>query len=176
MKNIYCFLLVLATLKIYSQDISVVKNQFKIDILLPGFVYEHGFTSKNTLYSELSFGVGYRNNYYNGSSLKIYPTINEQFRYYYNLENRAYKGKRTRHNSGNFIAMNAIYYFKPISNDSNDYISETSLTIAPIWGLQRTYKGNFNLGFNAGFGYNIVYNDSHFTPVANFTLGWIIGK
>ncbi|MFV8356137.1 hypothetical protein ACNQGB_08165 [Flavobacterium sp. XS1P32] len=36
---------------------AVEKSQFKINALLPGFVYEHGLSDKNTLYSELSLGL-----------------------------------------------------------------------------------------------------------------------
>ncbi|MEP6929776.1 MAG: hypothetical protein ABI850_07180 [Flavobacterium sp.] len=157
---------------------TVMKNQFKINVLLsPGFVYEHGFSAKNTLYSELSTALGYRHNgYYNESTLFFVPQINEQFRHYYNLEKRAAKGKRTAYNSGNFIALSAIYSFKSIS--VNDWFNEdeSSVTIAPVWGFQRTYKGKFNLEVNLGAGVFMDKFDTEFTPVANFTLGWVIGK
>ena len=162
-----------------AQDVpSVEKNQFKINVLLPGFVYEHGFDQKNTLYSELSFGIGYRNNDFYGSAWSFYPTITEQFRHYYNLEKRASKGKVTAHNSGGFIALNANYNFRPISSNEAYSSTETSFTIAPVWGFQRTYKGNFNLGLNLGAGYTInsYSEDSGFAPVINFSLGWVIGK
>ena len=66
-------LLFVPLLTIIAQDkTSVEKNLFKINLLLPGVAYEHGFDTKNTLYSELSFGVGYRNNdYYNYVKLRI---------------------------------------------------------------------------------------------------------
>lgn len=148
----------------------------KINILLPGFVYEHGFDAKNTLYSELSLGFGYRSSNFGGSSWSFYPNINEQFRHYYNLDKRASKGKRTAYNSGNFVALNAIYNFKSISSNDNFSEDTSSFTIAPVWGLQRTYGKKINLGFNAGLGYNFDKYENEFVPVINFTLGWIIGK
>lgn len=161
-----------------AQNTSVEKNQFKINALLPGFVYEHGFTMKNTLYSELSFGVGYRKNYLFGSALSVYPTISEQFRHYYNLNKRASKGKVTAHNSGNFFALLATYNFNSISSNKSLSYSESSFVIAPVWGFQRTYKGNFNLGLNLGAGYfsNSNSNESGLSPVLNFSIGWVIGK
>jgi hypothetical protein len=164
---------------IIAQDSPTVeKNLFKINILLPGVVYEHGFKAKNTLYSELSFGIGYRNNDYYGSGWSFYPNITEQFRHYYNLEKRASKGKVTAHNSGGFIALHANYNFRPISSNDSYSSTETSFTIAAVWGFQRTYKGNFNLGLNMGPGYTInsYSEDSGFVPVLNFSLGWVIGK
>lgn len=60
---------------------------------------------------------------------------------------------------------------------NNDFSEDTSsFTIAPVWGFQRTYKGNFNLGVNAGIGYNFDKYRNEFAPVINFTLGWVIGK
>ena len=153
----------------------VEKSQFKINVLLPGFVYEHGLSDKNTLYSELSSGYGYTSNSF-GKTWTFYPYINEQFRHYYNLEKRAVKGKVTSHNSGGFVAMTALYNFKSIATNDNFLPENASITVSPVWGFQRTYKGNFNLDLNMGVGYNFDKNDSELVPVLNFTLGWVIGK
>ena len=162
----------------YSQEVpSVEKNLFKINFFLPGVVYEHGFTAKNTLYSELSLGFGYqKSSFYNESTWTFYPNINEQFRHYYNLDKRAKKGKRTARNSGNFLALNAIYNFESISTNDDFSNEGASFTVAPVWGFQRTYNGGFNLGFNAGIGYGIQKQSNEFVPVINFSLGWVIGK
>jgi hypothetical protein len=178
-KYVYVLLHLVIFSNLYSQNHpSVEKNQFKINMLLPGFVYEHGFNTKNTLYSEISFGIGYRDSDFYGSEWSFYPVITEQFRHYYNLEKRATKGKVTGHNSGGFIAVHANYNFKAISTNKQLSSSETSLTLAPVWGFERTYKSNFNLGLNMGVGYNInsISDDSGFVPVLNFSLGWVIGK
>lgn len=168
----------MVVISLYAQDKPAVeKNLFKLNLLLPGVVYEHGFNNKNTLYSELSMGFGYRSRNFSGSSWFFLPVINEQFRHYYNLEKRSLKGKKITGNSGNFIALNAIYNFKSFSTN-NGVISESSFIIAPVWGLQRTYKSSFNLGLNAGLGYSIEknYYDNHFVPVINFSIGWVISK
>ncbi|MFW0739970.1 hypothetical protein [Flavobacterium sp. T12S277] len=171
------FLIVCLYINIYSQEnISVEKNQFKINLILPGIVYEHGFTEKNTLYSEFSLGFGYRSSYFGGNTWSFYPNINEQFRHYYNLQKRADNGKRTDKNSGNFLALNAIYNFESISTKKDFSEDTSSFTIAPVWGFQRTYKGGFNLSVNGGIGYNIDKYDNEFVPVINFSLGWVIGK
>lgn len=167
----------ITALNLNAQDIpSVEKNQFKINVLTPGVVYEHGFNTKNTLYSELSLGVGYQFSSYAGSTWYFYPVINEQFRHYYNLEKRAAKGKVTAHNSGGFVAMTASYFFESITTNDSFSSSIPSLTVGPVWGFERTYKGNFNLGLNLGIGYNMDKYNNEFIPIANFTLGWVIGK
>ena len=80
------FLLLLLSSFVQAQNApSVEKHQFKINVLLPGFVYEYGINNKNTLYSELSAGFGYSSSGF-GENLSFYPYIQEQFRHYYNLE------------------------------------------------------------------------------------------
>lgn len=169
------FLFFLSSLVQAQNSPSVEKHQFKINVLLPGFVYEYGLSNKNTLYSEISAGYGYRSNDF-GDNWSLYPYIQEQFRHYYNLEKRAAKGKVTSHNSGGFVAMAAYYNFKSITTNDSYSSSNSSVTIASVWGFQRTYKHKFNLDLNLGAGYGFSKNDSGFAPVLNFTLGWVIGK
>jgi len=182
MKNNYLFLIlsVLFFNTAVAQDdaVSVAKNQFKINPLLcPGFVYEHGFSVKNTLYSEVSLIIGYRHNdFYDESTWYFVPRINEQFRHYYNLEKRAAKGKRTANNSGNFVALSAEYQFESISTNKlfSEYVP--LFTVGPVWGIQRTYKRKFNIDLNIGAGVSMDQYDTEFTPIANFSLGWVIGN
>lgn len=180
MKKNYVFLIlsILFINSVQAQDeaAAVEKNQFKINPLLsPGFVYEHGFSAKNTLYSEASLIVGYRKNgFYDESTWYFIPRINEQFRHYYNLEKRAAKGKKTANNSGNFVALSAEYQFESIS--TNEWFNEycPSFTVGPVWGIQRTYKGKLNIDLNLGLGANFDKYDTELVPIANFTLGWVI--
>lgn len=72
--------------------------------------------------------------------------------------------------------MAATYNFKSISSNESVSSSNSVFTIAPVWGFQRTYKNNFNLGLDMGAGYNVSKNDNGFVPVLNFSLGWVIGK
>ncbi|TPG31856.1 hypothetical protein [Flavobacterium pectinovorum] len=177
---LFLFLSVLLFNGVYAQDeavTSVRKNQFKINMLFPGFVYEHGFSAKNTLYSEASLGIGYSyNSYYDESNVYLAPLISEQFRHYYNLEKRAAKGKRTAYNSGNFIALNAQYNFESISTNEKYGKYVQSFTLAALWGFQRTYKGKLNLEVTLGPGVNFDKFNTEFVPVGNFTLGWVLGK
>lgn len=157
--------------------VTVAKSQFKVNLLLPGFVYEHGLSEKNTLYSEITSGFGYRSTAFNNESTFYFmPLIQAQFRHYYNLDKRAAKGKKTAFNSGNFAAVAAIYNFESISTNKNFAEYAPSFTIAPVWGFQRTYKRKFNLDLNFGAGVNFDRYDTEFAVVANFTLGWVIGK
>lgn len=172
---LFLFIISFSTVQAQDEAPTTVKNQFKINMLFPSLVYEHAFSDKNTLYSELGLGVGYRyNSFYDEGNVYFFPLINEQFRHYYNLKKRADKGKRTAYNSGNFLALNALYNFKSLSTNDKYGNYPQSFTVAALWGLQRTYKGRFNLEFNVGPGVNFDKYDTEFVPVGNFTLGWVI--
>ncbi|WP_228515143.1 hypothetical protein [Flavobacterium sp. MR2016-29] len=52
----------------------------------------------------------------------------------------------------------------------------SSFTIGPVWGIQRTYKRKLNIDLHLGAGVIIDQFETEFTPIANFSLGWVIGK
>jgi hypothetical protein len=158
-----------------AQEKKVKSNLFKIIILSPGLNFEKGIGKKSTISSDIGSSVGFHSNN-SGTEWLISPYVKEQYRLYYNLENREQKGKNISNNSGNFVAFSASYYFNPIGN--SNYVSVyDGLTLAPVWGLQRTYNSGLNFTVNTGVGYNISRNNNNkIVPVLNFSLGWIIGK
>ncbi|WP_281309879.1 hypothetical protein [Flavobacterium flavigenum] len=169
--------LLLFFVNLNAQDNNLENNQFKINILTPGITYEKKISRNTSLSTDLNLSAGFAHNNDSRTKLLLSPYIREEFRYYYNLEKRNSKGKNTQNNSANFVALSGSYYFKPIGN--SEYVSiYDGLTIAPIWGLQRTYGSGFNINIIGGAGYNFGTNDrtANFVPVINFTLGWVIGK
>jgi hypothetical protein len=181
MKKYQILLLVLLIVSLTNAQnkITLENNQFKINILSPGLSYECKLTDKTTISSELNTSFGYHFDSFNGGKILIAPYIKEQYRYYYNLDGRNVKGKKTTGNSGNFIALSTSYYFKPFNNSNPNALSTyDGFTIAPIWGLQRTYNSGLNISINTGLGYNFgsTKSNSGIKPVLNFTLGWVIGK
>jgi hypothetical protein len=178
MKNyilILVALLAFENLKAQEKTTAVEKNQFKINILSPGVTYEAGIGKNATLCTDanLSIGVSYNSN--SGRKWLYSPYIGEQYRYYYNLDKRNSNGKNVKNNSGNFISLSGSYYFKPIGN--SEFVSVyDGFTIAPTWGLQRTYTNGININLVTGAGYNLGTNNrvAGFVPVINFTLGWVI--
>lgn len=181
MKKVIIIITLVGLFKVNAQEKTNVEyHLFKINVLLPGVVYEHGLDDKNTIYSELSTGIGFSKNSF-GSTWTFYPVINEQLRHYYNLEKRSLNGKKITGNSGNFLALNAIYNFEALSSQNNSRNNnDASFVLAPVWGMQRTYTKKFNLSLNAGLGYvfhsNQAYNSNGIIPVVNFSIGWVIGK
>jgi len=79
-KHIIIIINLLGILNLSAQEKPAVeKNLIKLNLLLPGVVYEHGFNEKNTLYSELSTGFGYRNNSFLGNSWLLFLLSTNSF-------------------------------------------------------------------------------------------------
>lgn len=177
LRVIYSCLIMTSVVYGQEKEISVNKNLFKINLLPPGITYEHGLTKKLTLNSDINAGISYHYSSFSGSDWIIFPFVDEQLRHYYNLEKRALKGKRTENNSGNFLALGAMYMFR--GKGKYEYINDyDGFNLYSVWGLQRTYQNNLNISINAGLGYNFSSNDNvnELSPIVNFTLGWVIGK
>jgi hypothetical protein len=175
MKKIFVFGFMFLIFFTNAQEVSVVKHGlFKVNFLNPGLVYEYGLSNNTSLYSELSLGFFYQYSQNFGSSSAFNLIINEQFRYYYNFEKRNYKNKRTTKNSANYLAFTASNSFKPFFlNNTERFYFVNRVEVGPVWGLQRTYKGNFNLDLNFGVGATIYQNNNYpIVPIINFSMGW----
>lgn len=159
-----------------QESTTVEKNLFKINLLAPGFVYEAGLSEKNSLYSEIAMGLSYRSSSFLGKGWYFYPSINEQFRHYYNLEKRSLKDKKIKGNSGNYVGAIAIYTFKSLTTNENLGYYDPNFLVGAVWGMQRTYKHNFNINLNLGLGHHFekeVKTDA-LSPIVTFSLGWVI--
>jgi len=169
-------LLFFPLIKTIAQDtLSVEENQFKIDFLNPGFTYEHGLTTNSTLFTEAGLALAYSYNEYYGSSFIMTPFISEEYRYYYNFERRIKKGKNIARNSGNYVGLNASYYFVPLGHENENFVGGTQL--AAFYGLQRTNRRGFNVEYQVGVAYQISKaDDDGFTPYFRFAMGWVLGK
>jgi len=186
MKNLITTILILVTVCTYGQDITsqhstkkVEKHLFKINVLLaPSLEYEVGVGDKSTLLFRAGIG-GFRyaeNDVSGTSAYGIYSLIEADYRYYYNFARREKKGKNTKNNSANYIALNTSFGpGKAIIGDL-DKVSDYYATIGPVWGFQRTYGKSFSIGLDLGLGYGFSNRSSSLAGLANFRLGWIIGK
>lgn len=169
-------LLVFVNLNAQSRSSYLENSLFKINILSPGITYERSLSESTSLCTDLNLSLGFSYNNNSGSDFLFVPYIREQYRYYYNIEQRTSNNKNIKNNSANFIALNGSYYLP--NGNSQDVSVYDGFTVASIWGLQRTYESGINLGLIVGPGYNFGTKErtAGFVPVINFTLGWIIGK
>lgn len=181
-KYILFLIMILCNNWIKAQNLSLNKNLFKMNILSPGFSFERKVDNNKSLSLDANLSIGFALNNVNTTNsnsnfiVLAAPFFRSQYRYYYNFQRRISKEKRIIGNSGSFLAFNSSYYFNPINNQKyvNNY---DGLTIGGVWGFQKTYKSNINIGANVGLGYNFKNsnnNSDRLLPILNFTLGWVI--
>jgi hypothetical protein len=177
MKNFLTIALFFCVMLIQAQESQKLQdNQFKINILSPGFTYEKGVSASNSINLDANVSIGYSTQANSNSNFVAGPYIRSQFRHYYNLKKRALKEKNTTGNSGNFIAANASYYFKPFDQPNLVSVYD-GVTLGATWGFQRTFKRGLNINLNTGVGYNFASDQSSsVVPLINFTIGWVLFK
>jgi len=186
MKNLITTVLLLVNVFSYGQDANdqqatrkVEKHLFKVNALLfPSLEYEVGVGDQSTLLFRAGIGgFGYTENSILGTSAYgVYSIVEADYRYYYNFSRRERKGKNTKNNSANYIALSTSFSpGKAIIGDL-DRSSDYNVVVGPVWGFQRTYGKRFSIGLDLGLGYGFSNRSSSLAGLGNFRLGWIIGK
>lgn len=150
-KILLALLFLLPVLQVNGQSTEKV---WRVNFLNPGIVYELPVSFSSII--AINAGIGYSGSYpkltktkfQTGILYAIVPFLDVQYRFFYNLKERAREGKLTAHNSGNFISLR--FKVRGPSIDDN-FIRKTSydFAIGPTWGIQRSY-GNFNLLISVG--------------------------
>ena len=192
-KLIFCSLLVLSFTS-YSQKIKKpdVTDVVKANFFDPGISYEKRIGQQQTLYDKAflstSVFIGYSSSLGNTSGVDVYPALGLQYRYYYNGNKRASKGKRIEMNSMNYIAIVTEASFYKDNTYGFDK-SRTQKTFGTAWGIQRNFPKRFSIDLNLGIGYSFtkqtVFNnpDSYsdlsfgeFTTLGQISLGFWLNK
>ncbi len=194
MKRIITIITLGLSLNINAQIDSVEKTFFGFQTGFTGFWLNNETKLTNTIAirSEIGiendFAVG---DHYNGTGFILQPVLNVEPRYYYNLEKRNSKGKKTSKNSGNYLSIKTSYH--PdwfVINLDDDITKIADLSIIPTWGLKRQIGNHFNFETGIGLGYRIVYlkpnyktanyqsiddfavNRSQYTPYIHLRVGY----
>jgi len=179
MKHLYgIILLLICSIPMSAQDSipKTTKHLLKGNLLItPSLEYEKAVTKNTTISLQLGIELGtIENEALNETRVVLYPNLDLDYRYYYNFKRRARKGKNTNHNTANYFGLtnsftntNTLFY----DIDPDDaYL----ITIASVYGLQRTYWKKLNLRFEFGAGYGFSDLQESFVPVVNFSLGWVL--
>lgn len=164
MKKIVLFLIVGFSLNANAQEASVEKSIFGIQT---GFGVHVGIWFNNE--SKLSNSIALRSeiglekdftigDHYDGAGFILQPVLTLEPRYYYNLEKRNLKGKKTNNNSGNYISIKTSYHTDWFVVNLADNVTKTAdLAIVPTWGLKRSIGNHFTYDTALGFGCRVVY-------------------
>lgn len=174
------FLVLSVSLQAQEVSDSETENVQFISMGLPGglsFSYEQAFAKKFSLIGRagLTGEVGYESDNFFGDDYWYYgvhPFAEVEPRYYYNLQKRVRKGKKTLGNAGSFWALRTGYVFKPMikHNIDSDY---NSFYVAPCWGLRRSWGKHWLFAFETGigFGWN-NYNQNNVGLLLGVNFGY----
>jgi len=153
---------------------------FKANFWLPGISYEKAIDRDHTVYLGSYMGILLSDAFESPDNVRhifLTPSLNAEFRTYYNLQLRNEKGKRTAMNSANYFAPLYIGRYTATSLwDRYEWINQFGF----VWGMQRTAPKGFSIDLHTGI---IVTpgasNTFYYYPVDLFfqiTLGYNLGK
>lgn len=150
---LFCFL----NTTVNAQNAGVEESVYGIQTGLLGvWVHEEkGLSDQFALRGELGLDGGVFG-YSNYTGFVLTPVITVEPRWYYNLEKRASKSRKTAGNAGNFISLKTSFHpnWFVISNTDNITITP-DVSIIPTWGIRRNISDHFN--YEAGIGLGYVY-------------------
>jgi hypothetical protein len=161
-KIIYATIVLLVSQTNFSQNKGIEKSLFNIQTGLLGTWVnnETKLTSNLALRSEIGLDAGIFGGEINGNTgVFLTPVINFEPRWYYNINKREKKGKKTTNNNANFLTTSISYHPDWFVISKRDNLSVTNqLSIIPKWGIRRNIaKSNFNFEAGIGLGYRFYF-------------------
>lgn len=191
-KRFLLYLVLVSPLTAWSQEATpqLEKNMYALSILPLGGVWEHSLAAKHSVRTQLALSgavsasggsnSGFFVNY------QVRPFAEAGYRYYYNLEKRQRKGKRTAFNSGNFLSVYAGYTRWGFGRErvpfSDQYVNTSStlrsglFNAGVLWGLQRTYRRKLNLNLGLGAGLHLENGVLGAGPSVQLQLGYVLNR
>ena len=196
-ENTSALLLLLVTVRSFSQRDVDVQDIFKINIAAPALAFEKRIGKFQTINAQVfvraDWGIGYASSIGNTSFFYASPAAGLHYRYYYNAVRRQAGGKRTAMNSMNYLGPLYTIAFSSRSISSSyqgEYNRRPVHTAVLAWGIQRNYTRRFSLDCNAGVGIDFantsLYNQNDdvidknivaaFTYSLQIRMGWWLGR
>ncbi len=178
-KIIVFFMMSIALLSAQNTNTGVKDHFFKANVLFPSLEYEMSVTKYTTFGIQLGIDLGSVEKSSNNEKeveFVVFPTLTAYYRYYYNFSRRIRKGKNTKNNSANFFEITSIYTTGDTIIGDIKHEDEYLATIGAAYGFQRTYGRRFNLMLELGVGYSFSNVEGQVVPIADITLGWVLGK
>ena len=182
----------LAVVILFTQWGKAQESQPK-ELLAPSFFgVQAGFLGMD-IYNEMPIadkialrsGVGFLGGIWGGTlhdktGFALYPVLNVEPKYYYNIDSRAEKGKNTKNNSGNYISLATSFvpnWFTISNAESRREIKRANkLFFIPTFGIRRNFAENFNYEFKVGYGYGISFGEGKTASgMTTWDLGFKVG-
>ncbi|WP_235817882.1 hypothetical protein [Formosa haliotis] len=140
-----------------AQTTTVEKSIFGVQTGFFGLYVnnEARLTNSIALRSEIGLDAGLWGSDFNDIyGFLLTPVLTLEPRWYYNLNKRVDKGRRTSNNSGNFVSIKTSYHpdwFTITNAEDINFIGD--FTIIPTWGIRRHIGNHFNYETGIGVGY-----------------------
>lgn len=131
--------------------------------LLGGWVYnELRLSNEIALRTEIGLDARLSNSFFrNGEGFILFPVLNLEPRWYYNLNKRMNKSRKTANNTGNFLSLKGSFtpnLFAISDREIENVIP--NLAVIPSWGIRRHIGNHFNYETGIGFVYNYIFAKS----------------
>jgi hypothetical protein len=156
-------IMLLAALTLASASLTAQKVEDQIWGISVGIspliIYnETALSDQISLRSELNVGFAWSsgNTYTGASEWAFIPSIIVEPRYYYNLEKRYNKDKKTHNNSGNYLSL-GLGYQPGLAIGTENIHAHSSLFFMPKYGIKRSIGKHFSYETNIGLGYAWVF-------------------
>jgi hypothetical protein len=161
MKKILALIFLGLNLNANCQTVGVEKTFFSIQTGLAGIWINNETKLSNSIALRSEIGIEHDffvGDQYDEAGFILQPVLTLEPRYYYNLEKRNSRGKKTSKNSGNYLSLKTSYHpdWFVLNLDENN-TKTADLSIIPTWGIKRQIGSNFTYEAGLGLGYRIVY-------------------
>ena len=107
------------------------------------------------LRSEIGLDTGlFGGDYYKNVNFILFPTLNLEPRFYYNLNKRFNNDQSILKNSGNFLSVKLNYTPNAFVISSIESVSiAENFSLIPKWGIKRTVGNHFTYELGIGIGF-----------------------
>ncbi|MCL6219785.1 hypothetical protein [Zunongwangia pacifica] len=165
-KVIVLFLfLVLGNSNIKAQNYSVEKSLYGVQT---GVLGVWGYNELR-LADEFSFrtelgldGALWANSFFSDGDVHylLAPVITLEPRWYYNLNKRADRGRKTWNNAANFLSLDVSLHPDLFVISDRDHVGvPNQISFITKWGIKRNIGKHFGYEFGIGFGYGSYFNE-----------------
>lgn len=170
---IVAIIAILGTAAQDNQPRDVELQIHKINFIPLAYSFEARVANSQTVFIQPSLGFSWV-----GATFFPAVQVTGNYRYYYNFDKRAEKGKRTAKNSANYVGAMMNFSFWDAAwaagFDGNDYTPYWA--VGPVWGIQRNYKSHFSLGLALGPMLTVGNKGVRGDAYVELTLGFWLGK
>lgn len=154
MKKILFTLLLSSSL--FAQEKATDLFNANVSFIGIGIQYEKALSDNFTAVGSLDYigGFSYSEDWSGESDFDYILTtqLALEGRYYYNFNRRLEKGRNTKNNSGNYIALKGVYIPDFLTASSDDVTVNPQGSFTLNYGLKRSFAKNFFYEFYTGLG------------------------